>query len=299
MENLLASLDKENASPGDLKELFNVCLGPEAPLDPELLPPRWPARSERMRYAWTEYYRALQRLSEELYGVCALALGLVRPRPRRTAPAASAAASDRPPVHPPQPIDWFADKIGRHRNCLRAINYPEQRHAPTPGQLRASTHTDYGALTILRLGGAHPGGLQALGLGGEWVAVQDASDGFVINLGDLMARWTNDRWLSTPHRVVNPADGEAARARRQSLAYFVNVNMDADIECIPTCHGEDGSKYPTIKAGEHLLTKHQQTVAGKLCYEAAASSSSADRSSTPTPTPMDAEAASATPTPMR
>ena len=66
----------------DLKELFNVCLGPEAPLDPELLPPRWPARSERMRYAWTEYYRALQRLSEELYGVCALALGLVRPRPR-------------------------------------------------------------------------------------------------------------------------------------------------------------------------------------------------------------------------
>ena len=207
----------------------------------------------------------------------------------------------RPPVHPPQPIDWFADKIGRHRNCLRAINYPEQRHAPTPGQLRASTHTDYGALTILRLGGAHPGGLQALGLGGEWVAVQDASDGFVINLGDLMARWTNDRWLSTPHRVVNPADGEAARARRQSLAYFVNVNMDADIECIPTCHGDEGSKYPTIKAGEHLLTKHQQTVAGKLCYEAAASSSSAaaDRSSTPTPTPMDAEAASATPTPMR
>ena len=132
------------------------------------------------------------------------------------------------------------------------------------------------------------------------MAVQDASDGFVINLGDLMARWTNDRWLSTPHRVVNPADGEAARARRQSLAYFVNVNMDADIECIPTCHGEDGSKYPTIKAGEHLLTKHQQTVAGKLCYEAAASSSSsAGRSSTPTPTPMDAEAASATPTPMR
>ena len=102
------------------------------------------------------------------------------------------------------------------------------------------------------------------------MAVQDASDGFVINLGDLMARWTNDRWLSTPHRVVNPADGEAARARRQSLAYFVNVNMDADIECIPTCHGDDGSKYPTIKAGEHLLTKHQQTVAGKLCYEAAA-----------------------------
>ena len=105
MENLLASLDKENASPGDLKELFNVCLGPEAPLDPELLPPRWPARSERMRYAWTEYYRALQRLSEELYGVCALALGLVRPR--RTAPAAPTAASDARPPAPRSPYLLF------------------------------------------------------------------------------------------------------------------------------------------------------------------------------------------------
>ena len=104
MENLLASLDKENASPGDLKELFNVCLGPEAPLDPELLPPRWPARSERMRYAWTEYYRALQRLSEELYGVCALALGLVRPQLRTPAAApAAAAASDTHPSAPRSP----------------------------------------------------------------------------------------------------------------------------------------------------------------------------------------------------
>ena len=63
-----------------------------------------------------------------------------------------------------------------HRNCLRAINYPEQRHAPTPGQLRASTHTDYGALTILRLGGAHPGGLQALGLGGEAVLARGKAE---------------------------------------------------------------------------------------------------------------------------
>ena len=80
MENLLASLDKENASPGDLKELFNVCLGPEAPLDPELLPPRWPARSERMRYAWTEYYRALQRLSCDPHQAgCERANGRVTP----------------------------------------------------------------------------------------------------------------------------------------------------------------------------------------------------------------------------
>ena len=74
--------------------------------------------------------------------------------------------------------------------------------------------------------------------------------------------------------------------------------MDADIECIPTCHGDAGSKYPTIKAGEHLLTKHQQTVAQALLRGRRLVDERC-RSPTPTPTPMDAEAASATPTPMR
>ncbi len=93
----------------------------------------------------------------------------------------------------------------------------------------------------------------------------------MINLGDMMARWTNDRWLSTPHQVVNPPQETAATARRQSIAYFCNVNMDARVECIPTCRdaAEGGAKYEPIAAGEWLMRKHAQTVAGKLCYEAA------------------------------
>ena len=103
------------------------------------------------------------------------------------------------------------------------------------------------------------------------VSATDEEDAFVISLGDMMARWTNDRWLSTPHQVVNPPQETAATARRQSIAYFCNVNMDARVECIPTCRdaAEGGAKYEPIAAGEWLMRKHAQTVAGKLCYEAA------------------------------
>jgi isopenicillin N synthase-like dioxygenase len=243
MENLEASLDGEKSKPGDIKEMFNMCLGTGQANDPELPTPRWPEDSPEFCAAWSAYYDALAALASNLYRVCALALGL--------------------------PEDWFASKISRHRNALRAINYPVQRTPPLPGQLRASVHTDYGALTILRLGGEHSGGLQVMGSAGEWVDIDTkGADAFVINLGDLMARWTNDRWLSTPHRVINPNDAEAAKARRQSVAYFCNINMDASVECIPTCAGDAGAKYEPIVAGDHLMKKHSAVVAGKLCYDA-------------------------------
>jgi len=240
VEKLKASLDEDDEAPGDAKELFNICLGVEG--DAEVPTPRWPPESDAMRAAWTSYYHEMARLASRLYRMCALALAL--------------------------PEHWFEAHIDRHRNVVRAINYPEQARPPAPGQVRASTHTDYGALTILRLGGAYPGGLQVMGRNGAWVDVTTAAeDAFVINLGDLMARWTNDRWLSTPHRVVNPPESDAAKARRQSIAYFCNINMDAVVECIPTCRDESGAaKYEPMTAGEHLMRKHQQTVAGKLCY---------------------------------
>eukprot|EP00965_Chrysotila_dentata_P091534 3022320-Pleurochrysis_carterae.AAC.1 len=155
----------------------------------------------------------------------------------------------------------------RHRSVIRAINYPADEQ-PSRGQLRASTHTDYGAFTVLRLGGASADGLQLMRRDGSWIDVclSSGEDCFVINLGDLMARWTNDRWVSTPHRVVNLTTGEERSSRRQSIAFFCNVNMDAKIACIPTCvDAQGGEKYPPITAGEHLLKKHWQTMAGNPC----------------------------------
>lgn len=72
-----------------------------------------------------------------------------------------------------------------------------------PGQLRAGAHSDYGSLTILATEDKS-GGLQVFNASGAWVDVPIARDCFIINIGDLMARWTNDTWVSTLHRVVNP-----------------------------------------------------------------------------------------------
>ena len=88
-----------------------------------------------------------------------------------------------------------------------------------------------------------------------------AAGAFVVNIGDLMARWTNDRWRSTLHRVVDPADPAAAAARRQSMPYFQNANWSAEISCLPTCL-EPGEKprYPPVLAGPHLMAKFRKSV---------------------------------------
>lgn len=157
--------------------------------------------------------------------------------------------------------------------CL-CRNYPELTKAPLPGQLRASAHTDYGTLTILRPDDA-PGGLQVLPKGEGWTDVPYIQDAYVINLGDLMARWTNDKWVSTMHRVVTPPLDAGALpsspcasaslmcvcagrpCRRQSMAFFHNINAEHMVSCIDTCKSESNPpKYAPIKAFDLLMQKH-------------------------------------------
>jgi len=120
--------------------------------------------------------------------------------------------------------------IDRHTSAMRALNYPGLSDSAVPvhdGQLGASAHTDYGTLTILETDPEQPG-LQVRS-GSDWVDVQPLPGDLVVNLGDAMERWTNDRWKSTLHRVTIP------RGRRQSIAFFHNANWDAVIECLPSC----------------------------------------------------------------
>ena len=81
----------------------------------------------------------------------------------------------------------------------------------------------------------------------------------MINIGDLMARWTNDRWRSTLHRVVDPPD--PGGPPRQSMPYFQNANWSAVISCLPTCL-EPGEKprYEPVLAGPHLMGKFRRSV---------------------------------------
>ncbi len=235
-ENL--SYSRGDPSTADLKEVFAIgrvevpdteyFRGPAA--YPSFAPNVWPERPSRFREVWTAYYLAVEQVALRVMDMLAMALGL--------------------------PEDHFRPSIDRHVSPLRANHYPEQAMPPRPGQLRAGAHTDYGALTVL-LPENVPGGLQVLNRLDEWVDVEPPPGAFVCNLGDLMQRWTNDRWRSTMHRVVNPARDHAAGNRRVSLAFFHQPNYDAVIECLPTCTGPGNPpRYPPVSASEHRLRKY-------------------------------------------
>ncbi|MGR3467169.1 MAG: 2OG-Fe(II) oxygenase family protein, partial [Shimia sp.] len=115
---------------------------------------------------------------------------------------------------------------------------------------RAGAHSDYGSLTIL-LPEAGSSGLQ-IHHADEWLDVAAPEGAFVINIGDLMARWTADRWVSTLHRVV----AQPHRPARKSLAFFHQPNWHAEI--VPL----DGSDaYPPVKSGPYLMEKFRSTAA--------------------------------------
>ncbi|MFT4042307.1 MAG: 2-oxoglutarate and iron-dependent oxygenase domain-containing protein [Gordonia sp. (in: high G+C Gram-positive bacteria)] len=227
-------------APGDLKESFNV--GPvDRPAhqitDPDELrlysANLWPESLPALQPAAAAYYREMLRLAVRLMRLFSLALDL-------------------------DPY-FFDDKIDRAPCALRAINYPQTSEPLEQGQLRAGAHTDYGPLTILRQD--EVGGLQVLGHDDDWVSVPSIDGALVINIGDLMARWTNDRWRSTLHRVVHPLGDTGAAARRQSMPFFFNANFDAEVACLPSCLDHDGTaKYSAVRAGPHLLHKFERSL---------------------------------------
>jgi isopenicillin N synthase-like dioxygenase len=138
-------------------------------------------------------------------------------------------------LHEDSLVPYFDDRS----SSLRVIDYPAGH-----GGARAGAHRDYGCLTIIR---SDAGGLEAQTRGGEWLAVQAPPGGFVVNIGDLMQRWTGDRWVSTLHRVVG-AEGESPR--RQSLVFFHNPRSDAVIETLG-----DGTRYDAVTAGDYVLAR--------------------------------------------
>jgi len=149
---------------------------------------------------------------------------------------------------------WFESQPGETMYQLRIIHYPPQdRVTPEPGQLGCGAHTDYGSITILADDGV--GGLQVRQRSGEWVDIAIGSDELVVNLGDLMAIWTNDRWVSNPHRVINPVGVD-----RYSSPLFVTPPYHARIEPLAACI-EPGERahYDAQVSGPYLLARFDGT----------------------------------------
>jgi isopenicillin N synthase-like dioxygenase len=139
---------------------------------------------------------------------------------------------------------------------MRANHYRRRDGGPpiADGQMRMGAHTDYGSITVL-LADAVPG-LQLRDDAGRWHDVLPPEGGFLVNIGDLLGEWSNDRWRSTMHRVVPPPVDVPGPRRRRSIAWFQQPNWDAVIECLPTCcDATNPARYPAVTSGEHLMAK--------------------------------------------
>ncbi|GAA5929269.1 isopenicillin N synthase family dioxygenase [Sporobolomyces koalae] len=150
------------------------------------------------------------------------------------------------------PADYFVPSISTRSHCLRLLHYPPTNR--TEGNTRIGSHTDFGTVTLLWQD--ETGGLEVTGPDGKWASVEPKPDTFVINIGDILSRWSNDKLKSTVHRAVLPDrskdDPFTGKTRtRRSVAYFCNPDPTALIECIPGLEGPNGPKYEPILAGDY------------------------------------------------
>ncbi len=221
-------------TPADYKEVFAI--GPDDVPDepyytgplayPDFAPNLWPDGSPGLRPAMLAYYDGMVDLARLLGHAYAVALGM--------------------------PEDFFVERLTGHACQLRLLHYPAPDGELAPDQLRCGVHTDLGLTTILR-NEAAAGGLEVRTRSGEWIAAPAIPNTFVVNIGDLMMRWTNDRWRSTPHRVTVPAAEARARSRRLSIGFFVVPNYDAEVSCIDTAGAV--VKYPPITVRDYRVDR--------------------------------------------
>jgi isopenicillin N synthase-like dioxygenase len=152
------------------------------------------------------------------------------------------------------PDGWFKPFFQSNGGKLRMIKYPPQPQSAQFNQLGAGAHTDWGAVTILAQDDI--GGLEVRNVAGEWIQARPIAGAFVINIGDLMARWTNGLYNSNFHRVRN---NDTARDR-YSIPFFYDVDPTGVIEAIPTCVSPDNPvQYPTCTANEHIADMFQRS----------------------------------------
>lgn len=219
------------AETSDLKEVF--FWGPEVAADdpavraglPLVGPNNWPAAMPELAAAVWPYYEAVMARGDLLLRAIAVSLGL--------APGFFAARYRRP--------------LGRGQ----LVFYP-----PQPGDRRAASfgaapHCDFGCITLLLQD--HNGGLEVCLPDGKWIAAPPIEGTLVVNIGDLLARWSNDRFRSTPHRVVNRSG-----KRRLSIAVFYDPDTDAMIDPRDMGLPQGGeAHYPTVAAGDYIMSRNR------------------------------------------
>jgi len=147
------------------------------------------------------------------------------------------------------PRDWFAPHFRQPTTFLRLLHYPPQAPDAPDDAFGSAPHTDYGFITILAQD--QQGGLEVRRRDGTWLAAPPIPDTWVVNVADMLSRWTNGRWQSTPHRVKNLSGGD-----RYSCPYFFDTSMDSIVEVLSTCYGAAQSpRFPPVRYGDYLIER--------------------------------------------
>ncbi len=147
------------------------------------------------------------------------------------------------------PPDAFAPFFHQPTTFLRLLHYPPQPPDAPDDAFGSAPHTDYGFITILAQD--RVGGLEVRPRDGDWMPAPPIPGSFVVNVADMLARWTNDRWQSTPHRVKNRSGGD-----RYSCPYFFDMDLDCTVACLDTCHSAaNPARYQPVRYGDYLLER--------------------------------------------
>ncbi len=213
----------------DLKEFYHIGQMVEDgdPIKEEYPENIWPENMPKFKEVGVKVYRTFEKTGSNLLKAIALYLEL--------------------------PEDYFEAKIHHGNSVLRLLHYfPLDDVDGLPkGAVRAAAHGDINLITLLM--GANAAGLQAQTLDGQWLDVEVAPNEIVINIGDMLARLTNNKLRSTIHRVVNPTDPELLKQPRYSTPFFLHPRSDMDLTCLSSCVTEERPKsYPDTTAGAFL-----------------------------------------------
>lgn len=221
------SFGKEHAKGSDapdLKEFFQYGQTPRDNYKEEEYPPNVAIREvEEFNKTFADAYRAFEKSGTALLQAIALYLGLDE--------------------------HYFDQYVYNGNSILRAIHYPPITHEPKSA-IRAEQHEDINLITLLV--GASADGLQILTKQGEWVGVTSLPEQIVVNVGDMLQRFTNNKLMSTTHRVVNPAR-ELWHTSRFSIPFFLHPKSSMSLKCLDSCIDDTHPKvYEDATAGEYL-----------------------------------------------
>jgi isopenicillin N synthase-like dioxygenase len=232
------NLDPDKQEEGDLKEGYRI--GNDLPADHPLVrrgipfhgPNQWPVGVAGFRETMEEYFAAVHHLAGQVTHAVAMALEL--------------------------PEDYFDAWFTTAMVIMSPLHYPPQQvtrgREISEARIGAGAHSDYGCLALLAQDDR--GGLQVRNTAGRWIDAEPVPGAFVVNVGDMLARWTNDLFPATLHRVINTSGRD-----RQSIPFFYDPNYDAPVEVLPTCLAEgEQPRYAPTTSLAHLQERFGATM---------------------------------------